>query len=467
MKREILQSKNLKSFSIVEIILATGIFSLLVVGLAGSVAYGINLQSEANEVSKANFLLEEAVEAIYSIKDDSYLNLVDGNHGIGLSGGKWVLTGAQDITDNYTRAVSIATINAETKGITASVSWEKSPGNIRTISTALRLTDWERTILPPALDWATPQTIGTTSTNNGGSGIAVKVVGDYAYIIKGGAANFQVFNIATTPTLVGTTNLPGTPRDIAIMGNYAYVSSTDNSAEISIVNITNPASPTIAGSYNAPGNTDATGIYAVNNRVYLTRGTSSDPEFYVLDATNPTALTLTGSLNIATGPGKLVISGNYAYAASTANNAELNVINITNPASPTFVAGLDLPGNQDGLAIDVYQSTVLLSRSSSLMYAINITNPAAPTSVGTYNPGGGVSINAIDVHPTQNLGFLATTNSASEFQVVDLTNLSAISLYSSVNLSTRDNSLSYSDVYDTVVNLTNAVSNNIVVIGPS
>jgi hypothetical protein len=54
-----------------------------------------------------------------------------------------------------------------------------------------------------------------------------------------------------SPTLAGSCYTPGYAYDVAISGDYAYVA--DYTYGLQVINITNPASPTLAGYYDTPG----------------------------------------------------------------------------------------------------------------------------------------------------------------------------------------------------------------------
>ena len=74
----------------------------------------------------------------------------------------------------------------------------------------------------------------------------------------------------SAPTQVGSLALVGDPNDVFVSGDYAYVASSDDSEELQIVSISTPSSPSLAGSLNIPGNQDASGVYVVGSKAYIT-----------------------------------------------------------------------------------------------------------------------------------------------------------------------------------------------------
>lgn len=138
-----LLTKN-KAFSLVEIIIAIAIFLIFLSTLLG-LTYGFWKQTR-NSVNKerATYLAQEALEAARSIRDASFTNLADGTHGVSVLSNQYNFTGASDVTDIFTRQMTISTINATQKKVDVTVSWadQNSPTNSVTLSTYL--TDWRK-----------------------------------------------------------------------------------------------------------------------------------------------------------------------------------------------------------------------------------------------------------------------------------------------------------------------------------
>ena len=75
----------------------------------------------------------------------------------------------------------------------------------------------------------------------------VTIAGDYAYVADD-ASGLRVVDISdpSTPSLAGSYNTPNSARDVAIAGDLAYVA--DFESGLQILDISNPASPTFVGS---------------------------------------------------------------------------------------------------------------------------------------------------------------------------------------------------------------------------
>lgn len=136
--------QNTKGFSIVEIIVAVAVFvTFLSVVLTLTAGFFIQTRNAVNK-ERATYLAEEAVEAARNLRDANFSNLVDGAYGVSVLSGTYSLTGSSDITDIFTRVVTISTVNTNQKKIDVVVSWqdESAPNNSVTISTYL--TNWRK-----------------------------------------------------------------------------------------------------------------------------------------------------------------------------------------------------------------------------------------------------------------------------------------------------------------------------------
>ena len=210
-------------------------------------------------------------------------------------------------------------------------------------------------------------------------------------------------------------------RDITTItiggSTYALVTGS-NDLGVQIINISNPAAPTLTSSI-VDGGTDAAGtVFDTLNKarnittvtigasIYALVGTSggTDNGVQIINITDPAAPTVTSSIvdsgtdadgtvfntlggarNVAT-----VTIGSDTYALVTANTDDgVQIINITDPAAPTVVSsvtnGNDGFNTLDGanaitiVTIDDLAYALVTSNVSHGVQIINITDPAAPT----------------------------------------------------------------------------------------
>ncbi|MBI5037934.1 MAG: hypothetical protein HZC01_04515 [Candidatus Kerfeldbacteria bacterium] len=423
--------KNQQGVSLLEVLIAGGIFALVITVLVGGY---ITIQSTsvlAGSRERAIALAEEGIEAVRSIRDSAYLELIPGVHGLQLSGGHWTFAGTFDTREIFSRSITLSAIDANTMRVESRVAWDQTRTRPGEIVFTTDLTNWHRVI---SGGWSVPSLESSIDLSNTQDGLDVEASGDYAYIVRnGGTADYQIMNITNTatPTIAGTINTSGNPFHITVSSNYSYVTTASNTQELVIINHSNPVTPSIVGTFNPAGNADGQAIAVAGTHAYMSRAVSTDPEFYVVDVANPAAPAASGSLQFASLISDLVVVGNYAYAATASNTQELLVINVANPAAPTIAGAANLTGITDAISVAAVNNILLIGRTNGLVHIIDITTPTAPVERGVYNAQG--TVPSIAIKNDASLGFLGTGFATAEFQVIDLADLTAPVLYSSVD----------------------------------
>ncbi len=130
-------------FLLVEVLLSSSVFIMLVTAFVGVFYYGFEASTLAGNRSQATILAEEGQEAVRSMKNVNFASLTDGTHGLVYSNNAWSFSGTQDVTGIYTRQVIISTVDANRKNITTNVTWQQTPGRTGSISLDGRLTNWK------------------------------------------------------------------------------------------------------------------------------------------------------------------------------------------------------------------------------------------------------------------------------------------------------------------------------------
>ena len=99
-----------------------------------------------------------------------------------------------------------------------------------------------------------------------GVAYSVAVAGNHTYVADG-ASGLQVVDITNpaSPTIVGSVDTPGYAFGVAVVGNHAYVA--DYYSGLQVVDISNPASPAIVGSVDTPG--EAQGVAVAGTHAYV------------------------------------------------------------------------------------------------------------------------------------------------------------------------------------------------------
>lgn len=463
-------------FGLIETITAIGLFAVFATVGVTTILHSYSVNRLSWEKDQAVLLAQEGVEAARSLKERAWSNMVAGTYGVDESGGSWVFTGSSDTLGDYTRTVTVSTVqrdgsnnivtsggtvDSDTMMVTSAVNWSFSPTRNNQVTFSTYLTNFVKSI---ASGWSSPAQVGSLDLSSNSNGWKVDVVGNYAYVaVNTGSNNFRVVNISNpaSPSLVGTTTVSGNALDVMVSGNYAYVATSGT--ELQVVNITVPAAPVVVGQLNLPGNADGLGIYVVGARAYLVRSSSSQDELVVINVTNPLSPSSLGSIDTGTTTNEIWVSGNYAYMAT--DGSELITANISNPASIAIVSTLNLGGNQNADTIDGYGSTLALGRTSTgIVRFVDVSNPSSPQALGSVTVGGNVRDVTYDT--TGAYLFVASDTGSSEFTVIDSANPSAPSILSSVDTVGVVNGVSYDSNQDIVVGVSSDNSQEVMVFQP-
>ena len=154
-------------FSLIEIIIAIAIFSIIIAGgLTGFIPV-LNQNRQASEIIQANRLAEEGLEAVRSIRNRDFDLLSAGNKGIGISSNLWNFDNTSDTTGKFTRQISITAANRDAGGtlvttggntdpdtwlVKSLITWNYSIGETKQFSLETILTNWRKPI-PVGIDY--------------------------------------------------------------------------------------------------------------------------------------------------------------------------------------------------------------------------------------------------------------------------------------------------------------------------
>jgi hypothetical protein len=180
----------------------------------------------------------------------------------------------------------------------------------------------------------------------------VFVSGRYAYVAAVAADRLTVVDVSdpAAPTVKGSfsdaTNLDGV-ESVFVSGRYAYVAAS-NVDRVTIIDISDPSTPAFVGSVQ--DNTVLNGVNSifVSGRYAYVTGIGA---FTVVDVADPTAPSIAGSVTdgtILNGASSVFVSGRYAYVASSAAD-RLTVVDVSNPLAPAIKGSLQDATNLDGV----------------------------------------------------------------------------------------------------------------------
>lgn len=154
-------SINNRGFSLIEIIIAIAIFAIISAGGITGFIPVLNQNRQSNEILQANRIAEEGLEAARSIRNRDFSLLANGTKGIGVSSNLWTFIGTSDVTDKFTRQLTISTASRDAGGtmvvsggtsdpdtflIKSLVTWMYSTGDTKNFSLDTVLTNWRKPI---------------------------------------------------------------------------------------------------------------------------------------------------------------------------------------------------------------------------------------------------------------------------------------------------------------------------------
>lgn len=158
-----------KGQSLLELILAVGIFTIIISGLAYLMLDSYFSGRLAEEITKADFLAQEGLEAVGSIRDNNFDDLTAGLHGLIISAGHWIFQGSEEDIDwqlkNGKRTIGIENIGQDRKKITSRINWQFSEGRIEEVKLVTYFTNWQKVEIPSLVEIRKP-TAYTDSSGN-------------------------------------------------------------------------------------------------------------------------------------------------------------------------------------------------------------------------------------------------------------------------------------------------------------
>jgi hypothetical protein len=148
--------------SLVEAVIAIAIFSLFAVSMATFILGAITLAQTGGDVSQADALAVEGIEAVRAIRDSSWNNLAFDSTGIGVVDGRWALRGEGTVDEigKFTRTINFlpifrnaerdivsstspeAVLDGDSRQVDAVVEWDTGRGVFDSVIITAYLTNW-------------------------------------------------------------------------------------------------------------------------------------------------------------------------------------------------------------------------------------------------------------------------------------------------------------------------------------
>lgn len=176
----------------------------------------------------------------------------------------------------------------------------------------------------------------------------------YLGLAQTNGPEFHVFSVSDPlhPVWLGSFEVNQDVNDIVVKGNYAYLATSDNSAELTVLNVSDPANITNPGSFNAAGNEDSQSLYILGNKLYLGRLQGADRNFLILDISSPAAPTNCATCSKAMASedvNGITVVGSLAFLATSDN---LEILDVSNPANISSVVSFSFSKTATGIDFD-------------------------------------------------------------------------------------------------------------------
>jgi hypothetical protein len=200
-----------------------------------------------------------------------------------------------------------------------------------------------------------------------------------AFVLGEDSSIFAVVDVndPVNPAVVGTvTDGISTVQDVALAGDYAYLTSEGNDRMV-IIDISDPRNPFIAGNGFESSIDVPRGITVEGGYAYLVNdGPDSLIVFDISDPSQPASVSVLPDSTL----GQLrspVVSGDYLYVADPEGGA-IGVIDITNKQSPQWAALLTDPLIERPEDIEIVGSNIYISDSKTNRFIIaELNGPTA------------------------------------------------------------------------------------------
>lgn len=204
-----------------------------------------------------------------------------------------------------------------------------------------------------------------------GNGRSIYYKDGYVYLgltAAAGTTEFHVINVhdPAHPLWVGGYAFGSTVEAVQVKGTRAYLATDDNAREFFVLDVSNPASPYVLGTYDAPGSTGSgygrslfvRGTVAYFGRTWVLN--SGVPEHAVLDVSHPGTIAAVATRDVGTSAhpygvyGMLVRGERVFILTKSSAGGQVSIV----PSEPlaSYAAAtpvvLDLPSGFGGTALD-------------------------------------------------------------------------------------------------------------------
>jgi hypothetical protein len=217
-----------------------------------------------------------------------------------------------------------------------------------------------------------------------GYGTAITKSGNYLYVANDSwmpsRSYLTVVNVSNpaAPSVAADVALPSSlPTTLQIVKNGNYLYMFPESGNMQVVDVSNPAAPSIVRAVSMT----ASGGVVVGNRLYTAERANGVGVWDVSQPDNPTRI---GSVSLAGNITKVAVSGSNLYAMSGFGTLAVHILSLANPDSPTLQSTFNTNYTADMV---VYGNYLYLSHGLGNTQIVDVSNPASPSLIGVFEIG--------------------------------------------------------------------------------
>lgn len=212
----------------------------------------------------------------------------------------------------------------------------------------------------------------------GGKGLTIFYTGNKAYVgttKDNDGKEFHIVDVSdpANPSNLGSREIGADVNKIYVSGNTVYLSTSADSSEVILLDVSNPSDITQISTFNATSTADGDSIYLVGIKLYLGRDSSSNTEFQILDVSSSTSMQSLGTADVGGDVNDMAVRDTLAFLGTSDSNNEFQVWNISDSANPTFLSSFNFP--QVATGIDYEDNLVYVSVRSNDALRIITSNP--------------------------------------------------------------------------------------------
>jgi hypothetical protein len=373
----------------------------------------------------------------------------------------------------YNKKITVEDVSVCSKLITSEVFWKRGLRDLSTKLTSLFVSTTTAaegggncSPYPPTSDWDTTGALGTYSPtwfDGNGTGIALASVNGtrYAFVTTDAANGNDLYVIDTSDPLnigtkqiygykiSGTKGLNGIAYAKIDEKNYLFVLNNDNTNQLVIIDISNPASPSIVASQTLP-NISYTchpaespciagrSLYYYKQRIYVGTGylfggssPTKNNELQIFNVSNPSNPQPQDSIDVNRNVNDISVFGGIAYLATgPGSSAPYTPLQVYDLNTHSKLGYFGTPRSRAGTAVDYFNSKIFLGTSRTAtgnnFYILSASDPtslselAAASLDGKYTDVGDIAVRG-------DLAFIGVeqTNTQNTFQVWNISDAHA------------------------------------------